>query len=1372
MSIDRWHAVVGLGTDGGQPLADGDVLARGVHLLWTLRPELGFPVDGYHVSRRRHRDPEWVCLDASFGLLPPPGGVTSWENGDLFALQSDHGVAVLDPTGCTPAGAAAYPGADRSLTVGSAREFSAVRVIGVGSRPMVEVFALAGGEQRLIASQRAPRHGQDGWIAEIWAEGIVGCRLTGSDMRICTVCFGIAEETGGWERLHQEPILLPVVQPATANKPANLHDPDASRTIVYGRLSTGLARDVRGELASSFTDDVAPLLETLVRQGRRAPVPAEATETATARTPPRIGLPITQLLALAAIDPDVSRMLGLSWHDPVDDGSWDYKVVAHYGDTFFPSRVVSMDGLTLGPVTSPTLTVDGVTFVGNAGMEVVIGGDQRVLRVGAPLIGTAAGVRLGGRTPRVTLRVSGPPSIGLAGWRDSVQVASGVALLGVATLEDASGMDTVTWSVGSVDVREVELFDRAGTVGDRTAFGFHLAPVAPPEVQPLILSAAGADAEPARLEPDGRIASHTGALGLDWAASSPVQDELRPVRVHVGRAPANASPPAPLAVVNVDRPAPAFGALPAARRWPGPGVPRRWVERGLTPGSYRVSVRGIDAFGRLSEWSAEDLVGVPAGIAPPPPEALTAAYLTEADPLLTADQRTLVERDGSGLLLGWNWPAERRVAAPQVEPNGEFRMYVRHGDPNLLLGNVLSVADLGDRSRLGTDCTLPGRADLLAGERLRVGRTSFPVVRSGTGPNVQIEVSHLTGPTQRPGVGPFSVRLAESGAAYTELTDQKAFGRRVHAEPVGALPTLAARIHRVVPSDDGATVTLDRPLPGWGPDIVVGRLVCGGVAFRVRTQQRGSAVLEVQAAIDVTGADALPAVGEICTVWPGRRYAAWLPGVGFEPRATESLAETLVAISTTDVDAVMLNEPVLLADSIGPRTPTAGGPASTNERVDDERRGPGLEGPLCQVARVSVPHRGMPRVVTVSMPSDQNGDIPADRAEPANWYGRARYSLAFATVPGAVGYRVGRAGVAAVFDSDRVARQTGLAPYTSGPFDDGGASAAWLAQHHPDVSSADLTADLNTHPEPAAVLAAWRDWAAWFYPALLNRDVMALAEKPCNETALQAAHQGTVAGSPFVDDLDGRGLGRFVYRVRSVDASENVSPWSACFPLVELTDVTPPRTPSVQSVLGAQSAVVLTWRANREPDLASYRIWRADRAHDLADVRRLAPHAELAPAVGTVRESWTDEGLVERRDWYYRIAAVDTSGNLSPPCEVLRARPVHTVPPNPPAWVRAEWRRPDGGGREPVVILIWEGDQTGLTCQLERRDERASTWTRLTRRQRPQSSTGPGARRFQHVDGLADPAQGWVYRVRVRDAAGNFATGMVERVVQAYEGAG
>jgi hypothetical protein len=89
VSTHDWHALAALGTDGGQALADGELLARGVHLLWSIRPELGFPVNGYQVWRRAHRRPEWPCFDFDDDILPPPGTLSwTWLG---YRLEADPG---------------------------------------------------------------------------------------------------------------------------------------------------------------------------------------------------------------------------------------------------------------------------------------------------------------------------------------------------------------------------------------------------------------------------------------------------------------------------------------------------------------------------------------------------------------------------------------------------------------------------------------------------------------------------------------------------------------------------------------------------------------------------------------------------------------------------------------------------------------------------------------------------------------------------------------------------------------------------------------------------------------------------------------------------------------------------------------------------------------------------------------------------------------------------------------------------------------------------------------------------------------------------------------------------------------------------------
>ena len=84
-----WHHVIALGTDGGDPCVNGDTLGQGVHLLWTMAPDLGFPVHGYEVLRRRHRQPQWTCTVFDADNVPPAGSMSwSWQD---WRFEADPG---------------------------------------------------------------------------------------------------------------------------------------------------------------------------------------------------------------------------------------------------------------------------------------------------------------------------------------------------------------------------------------------------------------------------------------------------------------------------------------------------------------------------------------------------------------------------------------------------------------------------------------------------------------------------------------------------------------------------------------------------------------------------------------------------------------------------------------------------------------------------------------------------------------------------------------------------------------------------------------------------------------------------------------------------------------------------------------------------------------------------------------------------------------------------------------------------------------------------------------------------------------------------------------------------------------------------------
>lgn len=1360
MSTAQWHALVVLGTNGGQPCADGDRLARGVHLLWSLHPDLGFPAQGYHVYRRTRGEVEWMCLDIDRSLLPPPGALEwTWLE---FRFRVTPGPVQIDPNGCGKLDAL-YLAGHRTLQVVSPRPAIVVRATGMGAPPGVQVLSSSGGEPVIVFSGTADAGDNDSWTVNLWADGLTTIRLTGDDLRLCTLCFGLAIPQGGWDLLNEEPLLLPVVPRGTSNDPALIHDATATRDEARSRLSATLAPESRRRLAREFAGDVRELIETLLRDGRDALVPATATSSTSARTPPSLGFTVGTMIALASLDPNVARMLGLYWHDPVEDGHWDYKVVAHHDQVRYPGRTITFEDLLPGAIDTRTLDHLGVAFSGNGGLRIVVGDRVQplpALRVEAPRTGTVAGMRFGTSVPAVTLRLAQGTGMPLTAWRGPHQVSVALPIFGTATLEDASGIDAITWTGGPVDLLEVELLQKAGLVGDLVAYAWNVSPRSPAPVRDLALTDVGSDAGPPRLLPNGTVEADAGVVGLDWADSGEAQDVSRPVRVLVAGAfrgdDDTPSGPGEFEVRSADRPAVAFATsprVPGPR--PGPDVPRRWTDSGLADGWYTLRVRGIDAFGRIGDWSAERDVQVRARRRPPPPDQVTAQYLDPADPLLSDEDRSLVEADGPGLLVSWTWSADRRIAAPGVEPDGEFRVYVRRNDPNELHGSVLSVTDRGTRSRLATDVTWPGAPDALAGERVRVGRASFEISGHGTGESTWFDVRHLEAPTRKPRPGACTIRVSESSPARTDLSDARSFDRRVQVADVGPLARQTTRVAAVVAEGTQATVTLaDRLRLSDGS--VPGRLVQGGIAFPVIRQTARSPEVETAAVPQADGTLAHPAAESPCTVWVGGTYRAWLPGPPLVPAERESLALALVAVSTADGD------PRVADDTVWSR-PGRGGLGAR----------PGLEGPLSRGARIRVPRRTPPPAVQPPRPPLQDGDIPADRAEPADWYGRARYTLAFDGIPGAAGYRVLRASTAALFTRDRLQRQSGTGPYGSGPFDDGDGSEAWLAEQHPTLSVSDLTADLTTHPAAETIQQAWRDWSAWYYPQFLNKDVMALAERAGNEEAFQPTHEGTIAAPPFEDTLDGRGRGRFVYRVRSVDASGNAGDWSAAFPLVEVRDVTPPKTPTLTSARGSENATILSWVANGEADLAGYRIWRADTAADLADVRRMVPHADLSPTGGASLERFTDTPLPGLRQYAYRVAAYDTDGNQSEPTRPVTASVADTTPPPPPEWERAEWVRLTPRDAEvpyddktsqalpPAVAVQWLANEPLLWATVERKAHGERTWRPVARVTAPVDASDPrqdNDRRYLTYDRTADPTREHQYRVRASDVAGNVNT--------------
>lgn len=92
-------------------------------------------------------------------------------------------------------------------------------------------------------------------------------------------------------------------------------------------------------------------------------------------------------------------------------------------------------------------------------------------------------------------------------------------------------------------------------------------------------------------------------------------------------------------------------------------------------------------------------------------------------------------------------------------------------------------------------------------------------------------------------------------------------------------------------------------------------------------------------------------------------------------------------------------------------------------------------------------------------------------------------------------------------------------------------------------------------------------------------------------------------------------------------------------------DKTAPRAPEGLTASGSDRHIDLRWQANSEPDLLSYRVYRASKESDFEPI--LTRRADFLRGVDFLG--------APNRQAQYRIAAVDLSGNESPPSEVATA---------------------------------------------------------------------------------------------------------------------
>ncbi len=170
------------------------------------------------------------------------------------------------------------------------------------------------------------------------------------------------------------------------------------------------------------------------------------------------------------------------------------------------------------------------------------------------------------------------------------------------------------------------------------------------------------------------------------------------------------------------------------------------------------------------------------------------------------------------------------------------------------------------------------------------------------------------------------------------------------------------------------------------------------------------------------------------------------------------------------------------------------------------------------------------------------------------------------------------------------------------------------------------------------------------------------------EVATVAAGTTTFTDTGLTNDTTYR------YQLRAVDTHDNASALTTPAVAAVPTDLTPPAAPTGLAATRGDGLVALTWTANTESDLASYRVVR---------------DGVVIATVSTPATSYTDTGLVNGTAHTYQLRAVDTHGNASAlTTPGVSATPTDLTPPAAPTGLAGA----RGDGR---VVLSWTANTEG-----------------------------------------------------------------------------
>jgi len=167
----------------------------------------------------------------------------------------------------------------------------------------------------------------------------------------------------------------------------------------------------------------------------------------------------------------------------------------------------------------------------------------------------------------------------------------------------------------------------------------------------------------------------------------------------------------------------------------------------------------------------------------------------------------------------------------------------------------------------------------------------------------------------------------------------------------------------------------------------------------------------------------------------------------------------------------------------------------------------------------------------------------------------------------------------------------------------------WL-QTQDNITPADLFADLHSEAWQN-VTSIWRRWADRFYPALIEDELLVLAERRGNEKAFKLLTGKPIRATSYQDEVNGIVSNRYFYRLKTMsEALSESTIWGAVSNGVITEAVKAPRTPVFTKVEAGDRQISLQWSLNRESDFKEYILYRSEQKEDLEDLRWWSTEAD------------------------------------------------------------------------------------------------------------------------------------------------------------------